>query len=321
MPIETSRSAPSTPRWTGSRRKGLVRSRLGEPSDNRGGRAKKCFTITGAGSRALERSQHAFRQMLDGLAGPVEPSEMSSQRVRFCVKPLPGTAVKPLCPEPPWAASRILTFALPTGDGEAIAGDLFEEFQEHVVPRRGVSLARWWYRWQVARSLAPLYFRSWQRASVRRASAGIVAAGLAAALPATALLVAAIVRAFSGAAENDVRHVADVRLRPGRCHRGLHRRRDRAGRPGAQLATDSLALHRKIGIHREVGEVREPSFLPDLPDLPAFLARSASYFPAAAIHAGTSGSPAKNAPRLPCVSAQRCSHVMPPGPKNSSRDW
>ena len=47
--------------------KGLVKSRLGEPSDNRGGRAKRCFTITAAGARALERSQQALRQMLEGL--------------------------------------------------------------------------------------------------------------------------------------------------------------------------------------------------------------------------------------------------------------
>jgi DNA-binding PadR family transcriptional regulator len=47
--------------------KGLVKSRLGETSDDRGGRAKRCFTITGVGARALERSQQALRQMLEGL--------------------------------------------------------------------------------------------------------------------------------------------------------------------------------------------------------------------------------------------------------------
>jgi PadR family transcriptional regulator len=54
--------------------KGLVRSRLGEPTDARGGRAKKCFTITGAGAKALERSQHALRQMLVGLPPRWNPS-------------------------------------------------------------------------------------------------------------------------------------------------------------------------------------------------------------------------------------------------------
>ena len=47
--------------------KGLVKSCMGEPTDQRGGRAKKCFTMTGAGARALERSQDAVRQMLEGL--------------------------------------------------------------------------------------------------------------------------------------------------------------------------------------------------------------------------------------------------------------
>jgi DNA-binding PadR family transcriptional regulator len=48
--------------------KGLVRSRLGGTSDSRGGRARKCFTITASGSRALERSQQALQQMLQGVA-------------------------------------------------------------------------------------------------------------------------------------------------------------------------------------------------------------------------------------------------------------
>jgi DNA-binding PadR family transcriptional regulator len=54
--------------------KGLVKSRMGEPTDARGGRAKKCFTITAAGARALERSQQAVRQMLVGLPARWNPS-------------------------------------------------------------------------------------------------------------------------------------------------------------------------------------------------------------------------------------------------------
>jgi len=54
--------------------KGLVKSRLGEPTDERGGRAKKCFTMTGAGARALERSQLAVRHMLEGLPKRWNPS-------------------------------------------------------------------------------------------------------------------------------------------------------------------------------------------------------------------------------------------------------
>lgn len=47
--------------------KGLAKSYAGDSSDARGGRAKKCFRITGAGASALERSQQAVRQMLEGL--------------------------------------------------------------------------------------------------------------------------------------------------------------------------------------------------------------------------------------------------------------
>ena len=88
---------------------------------------------------------------------------------------------------PPRLASWLLDVAhLP--EGEAIAGDLWEEFQEHIVPRRGAAFAKCWYSWQVARSLAPLFFRSWERASVTRASVAITAAAVAATVPAAALL-------------------------------------------------------------------------------------------------------------------------------------
>lgn len=92
---------------------------------------------------------------------------------------------------PPRFASWLLE-ATRLPDAEAIAGDLWEEF-EHLVPTRGVMIAKCWYCWQLARSLAPLFFRSWERASVTRASTALVAAAVAATIPAAALLT---VRAF-----------------------------------------------------------------------------------------------------------------------------
>jgi hypothetical protein len=89
---------------------------------------------------------------------------------------------------PPRLASWLLEASLPSIDGEALAGDLHEEFCAYVVPARGLCRARWWYRWQVARSLAPLFLRSWQRASVVRASVAVLGAGLIAVVPATLLL-------------------------------------------------------------------------------------------------------------------------------------
>ena len=53
--------------------KGLVKSHLGDGTDARGGRPKKCFRITGAGAKALERSQEAVRQMLEGLPARWNP--------------------------------------------------------------------------------------------------------------------------------------------------------------------------------------------------------------------------------------------------------
>jgi hypothetical protein len=89
---------------------------------------------------------------------------------------------------PPRLAVWILEATVPTEDGAALAGDLCEEFTEHIVPARGAAAARWWYCWQVARSLAPLWVRSWERASLARASLAVVGAGVVATVPAAALL-------------------------------------------------------------------------------------------------------------------------------------
>jgi hypothetical protein len=79
---------------------------------------------------------------------------------------------------PPRIASWLLAATL-LPDAEAIAGDLFEEMRHR---------SRAWYTWQVARSLAPLFFRSWQRASVIRASVAMLVGGAAAMFPAVVLL-------------------------------------------------------------------------------------------------------------------------------------
>lgn len=89
---------------------------------------------------------------------------------------------------PPRVAQWLLAASLAPPDREAVVGDLFEEFSTFVVPTRGVVTARWWYRWQVARSLAPLFFRSWERASVLRGSTAVAGAAAAATIPATLLV-------------------------------------------------------------------------------------------------------------------------------------
>ena len=48
-------------------RKGFVESWLGEPTAERGGRAKRFYRVTAGGVRVLNESQRAFQGMLDGL--------------------------------------------------------------------------------------------------------------------------------------------------------------------------------------------------------------------------------------------------------------
>ena len=45
----------------------FVKSRIGEPTPERGGRRKKFYRVTPAGARALRRSVEVFREMSDGL--------------------------------------------------------------------------------------------------------------------------------------------------------------------------------------------------------------------------------------------------------------
>src|SRR5207253_4502115 len=47
--------------------KGCLRSRLGEPLAERGGRARRYFTVTRAAVRALKASRRALLRLWDGL--------------------------------------------------------------------------------------------------------------------------------------------------------------------------------------------------------------------------------------------------------------
>jgi DNA-binding PadR family transcriptional regulator len=50
--------------------KGLVTSRLGDPSPQRGGRPKRYFEITAAGIEAVARAQRSYQSLLEGLILP-----------------------------------------------------------------------------------------------------------------------------------------------------------------------------------------------------------------------------------------------------------
>ena len=47
--------------------KGLVVSELGDPTPERGGRAKRYYTVTAKGVHAITRAQRAFQSLLAGL--------------------------------------------------------------------------------------------------------------------------------------------------------------------------------------------------------------------------------------------------------------
>jgi PadR family transcriptional regulator, regulatory protein PadR len=50
--------------------KGLVASTYGDPTPERGGRAKRYFTVTAGGVRAVTRAQRAYQRLLKGLVLP-----------------------------------------------------------------------------------------------------------------------------------------------------------------------------------------------------------------------------------------------------------
>ena len=54
--------------------KGLVTSRIGEPTAQRGGRRTRCYAVTNAGKRALQATFKTLRTMAAGLDVGLEPT-------------------------------------------------------------------------------------------------------------------------------------------------------------------------------------------------------------------------------------------------------
>ncbi len=50
--------------------KGLLKARLGDPTPERGGRAKRYFTVTRGGLEAVASAQRAYQRLLKGLRLP-----------------------------------------------------------------------------------------------------------------------------------------------------------------------------------------------------------------------------------------------------------
>ena len=47
--------------------KGMITSRMGDPTPQRGGRAKRYVRVTAAGKRAITRAVQSYERLLDGL--------------------------------------------------------------------------------------------------------------------------------------------------------------------------------------------------------------------------------------------------------------
>jgi len=55
-------------------KKGLVTSRIGEPTSQRGGRRTRCYVVSAAGKQALQVAFKALRHMATGLDVGLEPA-------------------------------------------------------------------------------------------------------------------------------------------------------------------------------------------------------------------------------------------------------
>jgi PadR family transcriptional regulator, regulatory protein PadR len=50
--------------------KGLIHSRMGDPTPQRGGRAKRYFTVNAKGVAAIARAQRSYQRLLEGCVLP-----------------------------------------------------------------------------------------------------------------------------------------------------------------------------------------------------------------------------------------------------------
>jgi DNA-binding PadR family transcriptional regulator len=52
--------------------KGCLKSRMGDPSDERGGKARRYYTVTAAGMKAIRATHGAFASLTKGLESILE---------------------------------------------------------------------------------------------------------------------------------------------------------------------------------------------------------------------------------------------------------
>src|SRR5262245_8566541 len=90
--------------------KGFVRSRLGEPTTERGGRAKRFFRVTARGMRAVSATHEALRKHVSGSRAREEHVMTASSAA------------------PPPVAEWLVSLVASPEQTATILGDLLEEF-------------------------------------------------------------------------------------------------------------------------------------------------------------------------------------------------
>ena len=119
--------------------KGYVSSFTGEPTAERGGRAKRLFRVEAAGKRALQISDQTIREHDGWSEGPVE-DDMSR------------------C-SPPTFACWLLETVVPTPYREALLGDLIEEYTLRTESTSRFTASRWFWS-QTCRSVPSMVWSS-----------------------------------------------------------------------------------------------------------------------------------------------------------------
>ena len=95
------------------------------------------------------------KETLRTMAEP-EPTSMSSVVDVEDVSANVDSFIEPSYVLPPQHAEYLLYFCLPASQRECLPGDLYEEYNQEILPRFGEARANWWYWGQVARSIWPI---------------------------------------------------------------------------------------------------------------------------------------------------------------------
>src|ERR1044071_173710 len=110
------------------------------------------FVVTENINRTLTKSQAEGEDSAEEhTPGTAEPSDSD-----LLSEP---TEVRPYYVQPPLRAEYLLYLCLPPSERECVPGDLYEEYNEEILPKFGEQRAKWWYWGQVFRSIWPILGR------------------------------------------------------------------------------------------------------------------------------------------------------------------